>query len=163
MTADPMTTLHAFYAAEAEYLTAGTGFDRMARHLAPDVVMYQAHSLPYGGQWHGHHGFREFIAAMGESWDGLWFDDQRFVIDGDRVVVHSRGRLRARRTGQVLETSLLQWIGFRDGLITEFRPYYHDTSAVLAALGEPPRHPVPTASPDSAASRAGSRGADQPA
>ncbi|PPJ28897.1 hypothetical protein C5E45_17325 [Nocardia nova] len=66
----------------------------MARHLASDVIMYQASSLPYGGEWHGHDGFRQFITAMGDSWDGLWFDDQQFLSDGDRVVVFSRGRLR---------------------------------------------------------------------
>lgn len=136
MTADVMTSLRAFYAAEASYLTEGAEFGEMARHLASDVVMYQASSLPYGGEWRGHDGFRQFIAAMGDSWDGLWFDDQQFLSDGDRVVVYSRGRLRARRTGRELETSLLQWISFRDGLITEFRPYYHDTSAVLAVLDE---------------------------
>lgn len=121
-------------AAEAAYLTDGAGFEEMGRHLTADVVMYQAASLPYGGEWHGHDGMRSFIAAMGEQWDGLWFDGQQFLRDGDRIVVHSQGRLRARRSGRALETSLLQWIGFRDGLISEFRPYYHDTSAVLAAL-----------------------------
>ncbi|MEC3956625.1 nuclear transport factor 2 family protein [Nocardia sp. CDC153] len=136
MTVDVMTRLRDFYAAEAAYLTEGAEFEQMAAHLAPDVVMYQASSLPYGGEWHGHEGFRRFIAAMGDNWDGLWFDEQQFVSDRDRVVVYSRGRLRARRTGRTLETSLLQWISFRDGLITEFRPYYHDTSAVLAALTE---------------------------
>ncbi|MFJ9368841.1 nuclear transport factor 2 family protein [Nocardia sp. NPDC101769] len=136
MTTDAMTTLRSFYAAEAAYLSEEAGFERMARCLAPDVVMHQAPSLPYGGQWHGHDGMREFLAAMGASWDGLWFDEQRFLNEGEQVVVYSRGRLRARRTGRVLETSLLQWISFQDGLITEFRPYYHDTSAVLAALAE---------------------------
>ncbi|WP_405490776.1 nuclear transport factor 2 family protein [Nocardia sp. NBC_00511] len=134
--ADVMTTLRAFYAAEAAYLTDGAGFEGMAAHLAEDVVMYQAASLPYGGEWHGHNGFQEFVAAMGENWDGLWFDEQQFVFDDERVVVYSQGRLRARRTGRVLKTSLLQWISFRDGLITEFRPYYQDTAAVLATLSQ---------------------------
>ncbi|MCU1646954.1 MAG: SnoaL-like protein [Nocardia sp.] len=134
MTVDVMTTLRAFYAAEAAYLTEGAEFEQMAAHLASDVVMHQASSLPYGGEWRGHNGFRKFIDAMSESWDGLWFDEQQFLSDDDRVVVYSRGRLRARRTGRTLKTSLLQWISFRDGLITEFRPYYHDTTAVLATL-----------------------------
>ncbi len=136
MTVDVMTTLRAFYAAEAAYLTEGADFEQMAAHLASDILMRQAPSLPYGGDWRGHEGFRQFIAAMGESWDGLWFDEQQFVNDHDRVVVYSRGRLRARRTGRTLNTSLLQWISLRDGLITEFRPYYLDTAAVLAALAD---------------------------
>ncbi|MGW5729209.1 nuclear transport factor 2 family protein [Nocardia beijingensis] len=134
MTADVMSTLRAFYTSEAAYLADAAGFEELARHLAPDVVMRQASSLPYGGDWQGHDGFRGFIAAMRDSWDGLWFDEQQFLGDEARVVVYSRGRLRARRTGRILQTSLLQWISFRDGLITEFRPYYQDTSAVLAVL-----------------------------
>ncbi|WP_218025142.1 nuclear transport factor 2 family protein [Nocardia jejuensis] len=136
MTGDAMRTLRAFYAAEAAYLTEGGEFEAMAAYLAPDVVMYQAPSLPYGGEWVGHEGFRRFVAVMGENWDGLWFDEQQFVVDGERVVVFSRGRLRARQSGRTLKTSLLQWISFRDGLITEFRPYYLDTSAVSSALSE---------------------------
>ncbi|WP_460719421.1 nuclear transport factor 2 family protein [Nocardia heshunensis] len=136
MTTDAMTTLKGFYAAEAAYLTEGAGFEEMARYLAPDVVMHQAESLPYGGLWHGRCGFRGFLEAMAAAWDGLWFDEQQFLTDGDRVVVFSRGRLRARASGRMVETSLLQWISFEDGLITEFRPYYQDTSVVLAALAE---------------------------
>lgn len=136
MTTDAMTALKGFYAAEAAYLTEGAGFEEMARYLAPDVVMHQASSLPYGGQWRGHEGIRGFLAAMGNSWDGLWFDEQQFLSEDDRIVVYSSGKLRARRTGRILETSLLQWIRFSDGLIAEFRPYYHDTSAVLAVLAE---------------------------
>ncbi|MFJ4654263.1 nuclear transport factor 2 family protein [Nocardia sp. NPDC088792] len=136
MTMDAMASLEGFYAAEAAYLTEGAGFAAMARYLAADVVMYQAPSLPYGGEWRGHDGLRGFLAAMEAHWDGLWFDEQRFLCEGDQIVAYSRGRLRARGSGQVLETSLLQWISFRDGLITEFRPYYHDTVAVVAALTE---------------------------
>ena len=43
--------------------------------------------------------------------------------------------LRARATGRELETSVLQWITVRDGLVREFRPFYLDTAAVLDTLG----------------------------
>jgi ketosteroid isomerase-like protein len=50
-------------------------------------------------------------------------------------VVLNRCAFRARATGRELETSVLQWITVRDGLVREFRPFYLDTAAVLDALG----------------------------
>jgi ketosteroid isomerase-like protein len=135
VTADALTTLKTFYADEAAYLTAGAAFDRMAACLAPDVVMYQAVGLPYGGQWRGHDGMRRFMTAMSEAWDSLEFVEQRFVADADNVAVYNRGRLRARATGRLLDTSVMQWITVRGGLISEFRPFYLDTMAVREALG----------------------------
>ncbi|MFC9996821.1 nuclear transport factor 2 family protein [Nocardia sp. NPDC127526] len=134
MATNLLDVLRGFYAAEAAYLTEGADFAGMARYLAEDVVLYQAAGLPYGGEWRGHEGIRRFIETMHEAWDALYFDEQRFVSDEHAVVAYSRVRFRARNTGRMLETSLLQWISFRDGLVTEFRPYYHDTLAVVAAL-----------------------------
>src|SRR5438309_517506 len=130
-----MSTMRRFFAAEADYLTHGGSFAAMAECLAPDFVLYQAAHLPYGGEWHGADGFQRFMAAMREAWSSLEFFGQRFVVDGDTVVAHVEGRLRSRATGKALDTSLLMLLTFRDGLVTECRPYYLDTVAVLDALG----------------------------
>ncbi|MFB7724317.1 nuclear transport factor 2 family protein [Nocardia sp. NPDC056100] len=111
------------------------GLRGMVAYLAADVVMSQAGVLPYGGEWRGAEGFAEFLEAFGKAWSALEFLEQRFVVEGDVVVVHSRGRLTARATGRGLETELVQWITFRDGLIAGFRPFYRDTAAVLDVLG----------------------------
>ncbi|MET8874495.1 nuclear transport factor 2 family protein [Nocardia sp. NPDC004278] len=135
-----MTTTRAalqnFFAAEAAYITEGANFDAMAACLAPDVVMYQADHLPYGGEWHGPDGIEKFMAAMSRTWGSLEFIEQRFVVDGETVVIYNRGRLLARATGRMLETSVMQLMTFRDGLITEIRPFYLDTAAVLEVLTE---------------------------
>ncbi|MFI0486515.1 nuclear transport factor 2 family protein [Actinomadura sp. 9N215] len=135
---DALDALHGFYAAEAEYLSAGgpgkADFGGMAAHLAPDVVMYQAEVLPYGGTWRGHDGMERFMAAMSDAWSSLAFLEQRFAVDGETVATYNRCVFQSRPTGRTLETSIMQWITVRDGLVTEFRPFYLDTSAVLAAL-----------------------------
>lgn len=133
-----METLERFYTAEAEYFAAGgpgeADFSGMAAQLAPDIVMYQAPSLPYGGTWRGHAGMERFMAAMSESWSGLTFLERHEAVDGGTIAVHHRCVFRARATGRDLETSVLQWIKVRDDLVTEFRPYYLDTAAVLDVL-----------------------------
>ncbi|WP_244305588.1 nuclear transport factor 2 family protein [Kitasatospora cheerisanensis] len=135
---DALAVLQKFYAAEAAYIAAGglgkASFDGLAACLAPEVVMYQAPGLPYGGTWRGPRGIEEFMAAMSEAWQSLDFLEQRFVLDGDVVVVMNRGRLRARATGRVLDTSVMQLITVKDGLITEIHPFYWDTIAVAEAL-----------------------------
>ncbi|MEV4498657.1 nuclear transport factor 2 family protein [Micromonospora arborensis] len=130
--------MRTFYAEEAAYIAAGgfgkASFAGLAACLAPDVVMYQAEALPYGGQWRGSEGIERFMAAMSKVWQSLEFFEQRFVVDRDTVVVYNRGRLRARATGRVLDTSVMQLITVRDGLIAEIRPFYLDTAAVIETL-----------------------------
>ncbi|MFQ6328453.1 nuclear transport factor 2 family protein [Nocardia sp. CWNU-33] len=152
-----MSALQRFFAAEAAYITTGGDFTGMAACLAPDVVMYQAANLPYGGAWHGRDGIERFMAAMSETWSSLEFLEQRFVVDGDAVVIYNVGRLRARTTGRVLDTSVMQLITFRDGLISEIRPFYLDTAAVMAAVSD-----TGTALSDAAVAATRNSGSDGP-
>lgn len=107
----------------------------MAAHLDPKVVMYQAESLPYGGEWVGPKGIEAFMAAMSEAWTSLVFLEQRFAVQESTVAVYNRGVLTVRATGREFETSIIQWVTVVNGLITEFRPFYLDTVAVREALG----------------------------
>lgn len=136
---DALAVLEKFYAAEADYIAAGgpgqASFDELAAYLDPDVVMYQAPGLPYGGTWRGPRGIEEFMAAMSEAWRSLEFVEQKFVVDGDNVAVFNRGRLQARATGRILDTAVMQLITVEHGLITEIHPFYWDTIAVAEALG----------------------------
>ncbi|MCP2322217.1 hypothetical protein HDA40_000724 [Hamadaea flava] len=133
-----MDVLQNFYAAEAAYIAAGgmgkAPFGGIAACLHPDVVMYQAPSLPYGGIWRGPRGIERFMAAMSDAWQSLEFLEQRFVVGDDAIVVLNRGVLTARATGRMLETSVMQLITVRDGLISEMYPFYQDTMAVAETL-----------------------------
>lgn len=135
-----LTVLHRFYEAEAAYISAGgvgaASFDELAACLDPDVVMYQAPGLPYGGTWRGPEGIERFMAAMSMAWRSLEFFEQRFVVDEDAVVVFNRGRLTARATGRQLDTAVMQLITVAGGRISEMRPFYFDTLAVAEALHE---------------------------
>ncbi|MFF5207740.1 nuclear transport factor 2 family protein [Streptosporangium sp. NPDC000396] len=135
---DSLAVLERFFVEEAAYIAAGglgkASFDRLAECLHPDVVMYQAPGLPYGGTWRGPQGIEGFLAAMSETWESLEFLEQQYVVDGDTVVIRNRGRLRARGTGRSLETWVMQLMTIKDGLITEIHPFYWDTAAVAEVL-----------------------------
>ncbi|MCY1013923.1 hypothetical protein OV079_52040 [Nannocystis pusilla] len=60
------------YAAESRYLAAGgpgkADFATLAPFFAPDVVLFQAEGLPYGGIWRGHAGLERFFLVMSGTW-----------------------------------------------------------------------------------------------
>ncbi len=143
---DAIAVLQRFFAAEAAYISASSsgeaGFAELAACLDPNVVMHQAASLPYGGPWRGPEGIEAFIRAMSDTWQSLEIFEQWFIVDGDAVAVHNRGRLCARSTGRAVDTEVVQLMKLRNGLIAEIRPFYLDTAAVLDALAADTRSVV---------------------
>lgn len=140
-TADSVTVLTGMYAAEAEYLAAGgpgtASFDLLAPFFAPDVELYQADALPYGGTWRGHKGLTQFFLSMGRVWESFEMVEQEFLATGETAVVLTQVRARARATGRELSFPILQAITVKDGRITEVRPFYWDTRAIADACAVP--------------------------
>jgi len=136
-TTDALAVLTGMYAAEAAYLAAGgpgeASFDVLAPFFAPDVELYQAGALPYGGTWRGHEGMTRFFLAMGRTWETFDMVDQEFLATGETSVVLTQVRARARATGRELSFPILQTVTVKDGRITEVRPFYWDTQAVADA------------------------------
>ncbi|GAA3668141.1 nuclear transport factor 2 family protein [Lentzea roselyniae] len=136
-TTPALSVLEGMYAAEAEYLAAGgpgsASFTPLAPFFAPDVVLYQADSLPYGGVWHGHEGLEQFFRAMSRTWDTFDMEDQKVLATTSPLVVLTQVRARARTTGRELHFPILQAITVEDGHITEVRPFYFDTAAIADA------------------------------
>ncbi|ALU97502.1 MULTISPECIES: nuclear transport factor 2 family protein [Streptomyces] len=136
-TTDSRAVLAAMYTAEARYLAAGgpgtVSFDLLAPCFAPDVVLHQAAALPYGGDWRGHRGMERFFRAMSDTWAEFELVAQDFLATGETSVVRTIVRARSRATGRELTFPILQTLTVRDGRITEVRPFYWDTDAVVRA------------------------------
>lgn len=133
----PRLVLERMYQAEAEYLAAGgpgaASFTTLAPFFAPDVVLWQADALPYGGDWRGHDGMERFFRAMSATWDRFELIEQVFLSDADPVVVLTHVNARSRESGRELRFPILQTITVTEGLITEVRPFYWDTAAIADA------------------------------
>ncbi|MDQ0585355.1 nuclear transport factor 2 family protein [Streptomyces rishiriensis] len=136
-TTDSVTVLTGMYAAEAEYLAAGgpgeSSFDLLAPFFASNVELHQADALPYGGTWRGHNGMTQFFLTMGQVWETFDMVAQEFLATGETAVVLTQVRARARATGRELRFPILQTITIKDGQITEVRPFYWDTQAIVDA------------------------------
>jgi ketosteroid isomerase-like protein len=132
-----LDVLTGMYAAEARYLAAGgpgrASFATLAPYFSPDVVLYQADALPYGGIWRGHTGLERFFTAMSAVWEVFDLLDQQFLATGDTAVVHTQIRARARATGRELRFPILQTLRLENSRIAEIRPFYWDTKAIADA------------------------------
>ncbi|WP_309111257.1 nuclear transport factor 2 family protein [Saccharothrix sp.] len=132
-----LEVLEGMYAAEVDYLAAGgpgqASFAPLAPFFAPDVVLHQAESLPYGGVWRGHDGMERFFLRMSRTWERFDLVEQEFLTRTSPLVVLTRVHARVRATGRELEFPILQVITVEDGRITEVRPFYWDTGTIAAA------------------------------
>ena len=135
----PIDVLNAFYDAERRYMAAGgaaagASFDEMAATLDPEVELHQSPDLPWGGEYRGHAGFRDWSLVMSDAFDQLSVEDAQFLVSGDKIVILCRLVTRARRSGKILDAPMAQVVTVRDGRITEFRPFYwHVPDYVMAA------------------------------
>lgn len=137
----PMAVLRGMYAAESRYLAAGgpgkADFGALAPFFAPDVVLFQAEGLPYGGIWRGHAGLERFFLAMSGTWEVFDMVSQEFLATENPLVVRTHVHARARATGRELDFPILQTITVVEGRITEVYPFYWDTAAIARACAHP--------------------------
>ena len=111
---------------------------------APDVVIDEAASLPYGGRFRGPAGAEQHAFAYEDAWapvqpSGTRRLDAEVVADGDRVVVLWRQRGENPLTGATFDAPAVSVYRMRDGLVARSRMFQHDAPAVaeFLAAGQP--------------------------
>jgi ketosteroid isomerase-like protein len=62
-------------------------------------------------------------------------DELEATRSGDTVFMTCALRLTARRNGVTLRQPFSEVLRFKDGLLLDGVPFYHDTHAILEALG----------------------------
>ncbi len=134
----PKQVLTRFYAAEAKYMKAHeagetAGFDQMRETMAPDVVLHQSPDLPFGGEYVGHQRYEDWAIAMSSIFDKLEVQEREFFEAGDKVVVVCRFVTRSRINGSVQDFPMAQIVTVKNGKITDFRPFYWNVPAYVAA------------------------------
>lgn len=98
--------------------------------IHPDIVLHEAASLPYPGDFHGREGFERLFSVMHagielipESWE--LFDA------GDQVIGRMHTTLVSRTTGERLPMIIVEIHTIRDDMLAEVDIYYKDTKAVV--------------------------------
>lgn len=127
-----------FYEAEANYMKAyeedgSASFDGMAKTMDPEVVLHQSPDLPYGGEYVGYKGYEQWAKAMASIFDKLEVSEREFFEHGDKVIVVCRFLTRSRINGSVQDFPMAQVVTVRNGKIVDFRPFYWNVPAYIAA------------------------------
>lgn len=102
-----------------------------------NIVIREAASLPYGGEYHGREGAMKHAQCYMKVWDNLQTSaeqklDAEFFDAGDSVIV--RWRQKAVTGNRKLDSSAVSIYKVRDGKIVESE-MFQDTATVLNFLG----------------------------
>ena len=104
----------------------------------PDVVVREADSLPYGGEYRGHDGVVQHGLGYVRTWDPVQTDEDRelqleFVGVGDTVFVLWRQKAHAR-DGSRLDLPAISVYRLRNGRVVESQMHHLDTAALVEFL-----------------------------
>ena len=105
---------------------AAGDFELMKSYLHPDVFVTEADCLPYPGVHKGPDGYIRLVDKVVNTWDDLELSVNAMAEDGDMVMVVSEfaGKNKA---GVAFNMPMTEVFYFKDGKISEVRPYYFDT------------------------------------
>lgn len=104
----------------------------------PEIVISEAPSLPYGGDYRGQEGAMRHAQRIGSTWDRHQPEASRdlepeVLAVGDRVVVLWRFRAQGQG-GQSIDLPAVSVYRLREGKIIESRMFHFDTTALLQFL-----------------------------
>jgi ketosteroid isomerase-like protein len=130
MTADNVDIVGRLFAAVEE-----RDIEPMYAIYADDVVVHEAPSLPYGGDYQGHQGILEHGMGYVETWHRFQTDEDRqleaeFSGAGDRVFVQWRQKAHGR-DGRQLNLPCVSVYRVQDGQVVESAMHHLDTAALL--------------------------------
>lgn len=86
--------------------------------------------LPAAGRRRGQDQVRQFFASIDEQYEFQRFEPQRFIRDGDLVVVLGEDDVTVKATGKRVSEAWAHVFTVRDGKIVRFQEYM-DTAALV--------------------------------
>ena len=110
----------------------------MVAFLDPQVEWRAPESVPWGGTFRGHEGFREFLGKVLEQPAEFRREMLEYLDAGERVVVLLRQMGRPRGGDTEYDVPEVHVWTVRDGKIVDFEGSF-DTATVLRALHLQPR------------------------
>jgi len=101
--------------------------------LAENITVRQTSELPWGGDYSGHDGAREFFTKLAQ-YTGATPEPLVYIPAGDNVSVYGKLRGRATATEREFDLDIVHIWHVTNGKIDRFEAFI-DTPAMLRALG----------------------------
>lgn len=120
----------------AIYAHARTGdWQAVEALMAPDLVIHEPPSLPFGGPWRGRDALQRLFATVMGTWDAPGVVVDTIVGDDRHVVALLRLTMTSRHSGRTFTQPVAEVSTITDGLVTEMRIHYFDTVEVAHEAG----------------------------
>ncbi|MBF2050539.1 MAG: nuclear transport factor 2 family protein [Elainella sp. C42_A2020_010] len=108
---------------------------------APEIVIRDAASLPYGGIHHGLEGAKHHIEIAAQTWNHRQPEAARkmngvFLDAGEYVVVLWRLKGLEANSGRTIDSPVVSIYRMRDKKIIESQMFYADTTAIVEFLAD---------------------------
>jgi uncharacterized protein len=110
----------------------------MLDFLDPQLEWRAPESVPWGGTFHGHDGFREFVGKLLDQPAEFRREMLEYLDAGERVVVLLRQMGRRKGSDTEYDVPEVHIWTVRDGKIVDFEGFF-DTATVLRTLQLQPR------------------------
>jgi len=118
--------------------TKGGSFEEILDLFADEVEMRSVLSPDIPHEVSGTHRTKaeavNYFASLARDWEMLAYDVDRFIADGDDIVMVGRCAWRNRATGNVVDTPKVDIWHFENGKITQFLEMF-DSLGFVQALG----------------------------
>lgn len=103
--------------------------------LADDIewVGVENEDIPFAGVYRGKGEVGRYFSQLDEAQEAQQFEAQKFMAEGDNVVVTGKSRWTVKSTGQAYENPWVHVFTIRNGKVARFEQY-NDTAAAAKAF-----------------------------
>lgn len=104
----------------------------LIEHLfADDFVLHNAPGLPFGGDYVGWDGYVAQCEKLDTFWSSAVHSEREYVpVGDDKVFIHFWIDRAIAHNGQHVKMPIVAIWNFRDGKVTEIRPFFFDTKQI---------------------------------
>jgi uncharacterized protein len=107
---------------------------KAAAYFDPKIRIYEPANLPYGGLYIGHEGFYQLFERLSETFDNLTIPPSAIADAGLSVIAMTTLQGITRQSGIQVSMPLNEVFVVRQGKVTEIRPFYWDSAAIVSAI-----------------------------
>lgn len=104
----------------------------VASLLHPEARVIEADSLPFGGVASGFEGFTALVRQVFTTFANTAVTINEYIAEGNTVVVLATMSGQSKASGEAFSMTISEIWRVQDGLITEIKPFYHDTQRINA-------------------------------
>jgi ketosteroid isomerase-like protein len=128
-----MTQSNAELVRAAFQLWNGRDHDAVLEQIDPEVEIHVVSAQIFGGApFHGHDGYRDWIATMEDSFEVWQIHPEVFREHGDTVVVLGHMHMRGRGSGVELDQKTGWVVEIHEGKMTRFQAFLSHEQALAA-------------------------------